>query len=187
MPRLVQGLDNKRLSGQTSVTTTAVPLTKVGDTSGAGTTFTATTVVDGVAWDLSAIEIGDVAVTSDGYKGIITAINDGADTLTIGLGWMDPNGKQGRPGGTVKPTDTSTVTIHRIAQCSSIMIKMLVANGDDVRVGLDGNARSDDYPLPAGANLMQFPPQSQKHLDVTRIFIRADSGTQTVAWIVIAQ
>ena len=165
----------------------AVPLTKVGDTSGAGTTFTATTVVDAVAWDLSAIEIGDVAVTSDGYKGIITAINDGADTLTIGAGWMDPNGKQGRRGSDVKPTDTSTVTVHRIAQCKSILIKMLAGNGDIVRVGLDGTARATDYPISAGANLMLFHPQDQKHLDVTDIFILADSGTLTAAWMVIAQ
>lgn len=187
MPRINQGLDSKRLSGQTITTTTAVPLTKIGATSSANTTFTATTVVDASAWDLSALEIGDVAVTSDGYKGVIAVIDDGADTLTIGRGWQDPEGKQGRLGGTVKPADASTVTIHRIAQCVSILLKMLVGNSDDVRVGLNGAAVATDYPVPAGANLLLFNPLGQKHIDVTDIFIRADSGTPTVAWIVSSQ
>jgi len=189
MPRIIQGLDNKRLSGQTVTTTTAVPLTKVGDTSGAGTTFTATTVVDAAAWDLSGIEVGDVAVTSDGYKGIIKAINDGADTLTLDndKGWMDPNGKQGRLGSDVKPADGSTVTIHRVAQCKSILVKMLAGNADDIRVGLNGVAVATDFPVAAGANIMLFHPQAQKHLDVTNVYIRADSGTLTAAWMVITQ
>jgi hypothetical protein len=184
MPRIIQGLDNKRMTGQTATTTT---VTKVGDTSSGNTTFTATTVVDASAWDLSGIEVGDVAVTSDSYKGVITAINDGTDTLTIGNGWQSPAGAQGRPGGTIKPTDTSTVTIHRIAQCKSILLKCLAANGGDIRIGLNGAAVATDYPLPVGANMMLFHPQNQKHLDVTDVYIRADSGTQTMAWIVQSQ
>lgn len=187
MPRIIQNIENKRLTGQVSATTTAVPLTKVGDTSGAGTTFTVTTVVDGAAWDLSAIEVGDVAVTSDGYIGEITAIDNGNDTLTIGKGWQSPRTEQGRLGGTIKPADTSTVTIHRIAQCHSILIKMLAGNSDVVRVGLNGTAVVSDYPLGAGANLLEFPAQRRGKLDVTQIYVRADSGTQTVAWMVQAR
>jgi hypothetical protein len=164
-----------------------VPLTKVGDTSSGNTTFTVTTVVDGSAWDLSAIEEGDVAVTSDGYSGEITAIDDGNDTLTIEKGWISPRTEQGRRGGSIKPTDTSTVTIHRVAQCRSILIKMLRANTDIVRVGLNGAAVVTDFPVEGGANVTIFPAQRRKHVRVTEIYVRADSGTQTVAWMVLAK
>jgi hypothetical protein len=67
------------------------------------------------------------------------------------------------------------------------MLKCLSGNGDDIRVGLNGAAVATDYPLPAGANMMLFHPQNQKHIDVTEVYIRADSGSQTMAWIISAQ
>lgn len=182
MPFTRQSLENRRKTGQTSVGTTAIPLTKVGDTSSANTTYTDTTVTDGSAWDLSAVSAGDVAVTQDGYKGIITAVDDGNDSLTVEL-WMDSAGKEG---GGVKPTDGQTVTIHRISQCTGMMVKALFANSDDVRVGLDGNARASDFPLSKGRNLNLYDENGMDKADITKVYVKADSGTQTVAWMVTA-
>ena len=64
--------DNDLTGGIANVTTSSV-----------NTVFTATTVVDASAWDLSSVEVGDVAVASGGSTGSITIIDDGADTLTV--------------------------------------------------------------------------------------------------------
>ena len=185
MPRLEHSVENNRKTGQTVVSTTAIPLTKIGDTSGAGTTFTAAGVTDAAAWDLSAVAVNDVAVTSDGYKGVITAVDDGSDNLAVRW-WVEPGGKRGSPNGDVKPADTSTVTIHRVDHCVGILVKALVGNTAVIRVGLDGNSRATDYPLSAGKTLYLFPYQTARNIDITKVFILAESGSQTVSWIVTA-
>lgn len=68
-------------------------------TSGAGTTFTDTTVTDSATWDLSAVAVDHVAVASGGSKGIITAVNDAGNVITV-ADWIPSN-----------PTDSETVTI----------------------------------------------------------------------------
>ncbi|MDP1614222.1 MAG: hypothetical protein Q8L68_00325, partial [Methylococcales bacterium] len=70
-------------SGSTSIVNAAMPITKVGAISSVNTTFTATTVVDGTAWGLSTVVAGMFAKTSGGWIGLITAVNDGTDTLTV--------------------------------------------------------------------------------------------------------
>lgn len=69
-------------------------------TSSANTTYTATTGVDGTAWDLSGVIVGMVVTTSDGKSGTITVVDDATDTITVGS-WT---------GGT--PTATATMTIR---------------------------------------------------------------------------
>ena len=61
MRRIPQSATARR-TGQTSITTAAIPVTRVGSPSGAGTTFTVTTGIDAAAWDLSAVIDGDVAM-----------------------------------------------------------------------------------------------------------------------------
>jgi hypothetical protein len=183
MNAIVQNLDNVRKTGQTTISTVATPLTKVGDTSSGNTTYTATTVTDGTAWDLSKISEGDVALSEDGYKGLITEVDDGNDILTVGPGWTAPDGKQGRLGGNVKPTDGQTLTIIRIDHCLNITIKALPANTAVLRVGTNGTAVADDYHLSAGRRFCQSR-NNKKPVDVSRVYVLAESGSQAIAWIV---
>lgn len=171
-----------RKSGQTTISTTAVPVTKVGDTSGSGTTFATTSVVDGAAWDLSGITAGEVAVTSDGYKGIITAVDDGNDTLTIGGGWMPPSGRKPDINTNIKPTNGSTVTIHRVSRAKVISIQALTGNTADVYVGKHGTATSGDKKLTAG-QILELTPDEEEFLDVTNVYAIAASGSQTAAYM----
>lgn len=53
------------------------------NTSSVNTTFTATTVADASAWDLSNIYTGTYAVASGGSKGMITVVDDVGDQLTV--------------------------------------------------------------------------------------------------------
>lgn len=67
---------------------------KMTPASGTGTTYTDTTVVDGVAWDLSAGAVGMLAVASSGKTGIVTNVNDGTDTVTV-ADWLPSNPANG--------------------------------------------------------------------------------------------
>lgn len=96
------------------------PITVIGDTSGAGTTFTATTVTDAAAWDLSAIAAGMVAKTSGEWYGLITAVDDGNDTLTVEK-W-EYRGNQGDKRAVALPAAGETVTIHRVHKCARLTL-----------------------------------------------------------------
>jgi hypothetical protein len=77
-------------------------------TSSSSTTFSGpgpSTVVDGSAWDLSAVRVGDV-VSADGSLGTVTAINDGTNTLTVDS-WDGGN-----------PSNNSVATVLRRAALS---------------------------------------------------------------------
>ncbi|MHC4608633.1 MAG: hypothetical protein ACYTAF_17130 [Planctomycetota bacterium] len=132
------------------------------------------------AIDLSGVVVGDIVVTADDYKGIITVVNNGADTLTIGAGWISPAGIQGRLGGTIKPTDGQAFRVHRISLVTSISITSDPNNTQIVYVGRDGNARTSDYPLQPGESV---GIADLRYVDVTRIYVIAASGNQTVNWI----
>ena len=183
MTAIIQSLDNVRLTGQTSVSATPVPLTKVGDTSSGNTAYATDSITDSSAGDLSAISVGDVVITQDGYKGLITAVDDGSDKVTVGAGWLAPGAERGRSTGNVKPTDGQTATIIRIARARSIMAKASSNNSDIVRFGRNGTAAATDYPRSAGLRIT-FSRYDRQPIDVSQIYIRADSGTQTVAWCV---
>lgn len=170
-----------RKSGQTTISTTAVPVTKVGNTSGAAT-FTVTSVVDAAPWDLSGVTEGEVAVTADGYKGVITAVDDGNDTLTIAGGWMPPNRRTRDVRTSIKPADGNTVTIHRVSRAKVISIQALPGNTVNIFVGKHGTATSSDKKLSPG-QILELVPDEEKYLDVIRIYVIAASGSQTVAYM----
>jgi len=181
--RLFQNVGGLRQTGQLSVSTTALPATQIVAAAGVDSpTYTATAVVNDNAIDLSGVSVGDVIVTDDGYKGLIKAVNDGADTLTLdnAIAWMDPNGKQGRLGSDVKPTDGQGFSVQRISLVQYITIGADSGNSDVVYVGRDGNARTTDYPLQPGETVGL---SDLAWVDVTRLFVLAASGTQTVNWI----
>ena len=113
--------DKGPFTGRTALNaTTATPITAIGDVSGSGTTFTATTVTDGAAWDLSAIEAGMVAKTSGGWLGLITAVNDGTGTLTVHH-W-EYRGTLGDPRAAAIPAAGETVQIHRVHKCCRLIL-----------------------------------------------------------------
>lgn len=198
MPTIHQKNSNRRVSGQTSVSTTAKGLTEI-TLSSVNTTFTNTTAVDGAAWDLSDVLEGDVLVTSDGYKGIVVSVNDGADTVTIDVGWISPdNSPRHRSNTTVMPVAGSTVRIHRLARAKSILIRAATGNGDLVYVGRDADARATDFPLDADdtlvlkSQILEIPRDiklrdSEAWIDTTRVFILAAAGTQSVSWLLGAE
>lgn len=170
-----------RLTGQTSITATPIPVTKRGDTSSAGTTFTAIAVTDSAAWDLSTITEGDVVVSSDGYKAIVKSVDDASDILTVD-GWMPPSGLTPDPRVVAqKPTDGETVTIHQISRAKRLKILALSGNSQIVYVGLDETARITDYPLAAGTDISL---EDGEYMDITRVYARSASGTQTISFIV---
>lgn len=179
--RLFQNVEGQRQTGQLSVSTTALPATQIIAAAGVDSpTYTVTTVVNDNAIDLSDVSVGEIVVTNDSYKGLVTAIDDGADTLTVGAGWQDPEGKQGRLGGTVKPTDGQSFSVQRISLSKYITVGADSGNTDIVYLGRDANARITDYPLQPGETL---PISDLKYVDVTRVFVLAASGTQTINWI----
>lgn len=181
MARILQNLRSVRKSGKTTVSTTAVPVTKIGDTSSANTTYTDTTVTDGSAWNLSAVAVNDVIKTEDGYKGLIKSVDDGNDILTVSQ-WQGPDGKKGTG---VKPTDGQTATIHRIDHCGVLMVQASLGNTDNLRIGIDGNARADDYKLVPGMTLHVSPYDDTPNIDITRVYAIAESGSQSLEWIVV--
>ncbi len=176
--RFFQNLDNVRKSGELSFSTTPTPLTQIVESSG-NTTFTDSTIVDASAWDLSDVSAGEVVVTSDGYIGLIKAVDDGADTLTISY-WQDPSGRRGSKGSNIKPADTSTVSVQRVSLSNKLTIKADEGNTDVVYVGRDGTARVTDYPLSPGESI---PIEESNGIDVTKTYMLAASGTQTVSWL----
>ena len=176
--RQYQNLSNIRQSGEQTVTTTPIPLTQI-VASSANTTFTDTSVVDGSAWTLSDVHVGEMAISSDGYIGLINSVDDGNDTVGVKW-WVDPRGKKGGRGSGVKPTDTSTVSIQRVSWSRLLTITAGAGNNAVVYVGRDGNARATDYPLQAGESL---PMEEPGGIDITNVYVLAASGSQTVAWI----
>lgn len=173
-----------RASGQTSVSTTAIPVTRVAAASSSNTTYTSTTAVDPSAWDLSGVIAGDVAVTSEGYQGIITAVDDGNDTITIGDGWQAPSGvARISNNANIKPTDSSTTTIHRVTRANRFKLMLPSDATDVVYVGRHGSASATDYPLTAGSGLPLRAGDDQKYLDISNLYVIAASGTQEINWI----
>ena len=113
--------DKGPFPGRTSLNaSTGTPITAIGDVSGAGTTFTRTTVTDGAAWDLSAVDVGMVAKTSGGWLGLITVVNDAADTLTVDH-WEYRDNLGDRRAAAI-PAAGETVQIHRVHKCKRLVL-----------------------------------------------------------------
>ena len=174
--RLKVNLGNHRKTGQTSVGTDPIPVTQVTASTAATTTYTTTTAVDSTAWTLSDVTVGDVATTSGGYIGKITAIDDANDTITVEE-WVSPRHERG---GNTKPADGTQVRIHRISLVMSISITAAETNSGVIYIGYDGTARVTDYPLQPGESVGLGDPH---YVDVTQLYARSASGTETLYWI----
>jgi len=100
------GAQSHKSSGIATVgSTTAIPLTKIASTSSSNTTFTATRVTDASSWTLTGAIAGDVAVTSDGKRGIVVST---ATNIVNVNEWVDESGNS------QIPANGSIVTIHRV-------------------------------------------------------------------------
>lgn len=138
---IIQNLESLRKTGQLSVSTTALPITQIVATAGGDSpTYTTTTVVNDNAIDLSNVLPFDYIVTADGYRGKITAANDGTDTLTVDY-WQDPAGKEG---GNVKPTDGQGYIVERIVSAKTFGLTADPDNTAVIYVGRHGTTRGAD-------------------------------------------
>lgn len=186
---LTQGIEPS--NGRTSVSSSAKPITQVGNISSSNTTFTSTSVVDATAWDLSLVEPGMLIKTSDGYRAIIDTVNDGTNTLTIrkDTGWA----KGTRPiyTGAGKPANGSTVRIHKRGACLAMIVDALDTNSADVFIGTDNTVT-----VSGGANPghpISYQPtypnhrvtmEAEKHIDLTEVWVIAASA-QEIAWVAL--
>ena len=160
--------------GQTQVTVTSAPLTKIGATSSANTTFTTTNVTDGTAWTLTAVLRGDTAVSSDGCRGIVQSA--GSNIVTVN-NWYDGAGNP------KTPTNGSTVTIHRLGYVKKLLIRADKDNAADLYVAQQGTALNTDFLMTASQELVLEAGFGQEWIDVTKIQVLAASDTQLLTWI----
>jgi hypothetical protein len=170
----ILGSQDHKSDGTVSVTgATALPITKIGATSSANTTFTEKKVTDASAWTLSSVLAGDTAVTSDGYRGVVTST--GANIVYVNR-WESIAGHVGTP------ADTSTVAIHRLSFVRRLIVKAGKTNDAIVYVGLNGTADSTNYPLNATETINIGADGNDRYIDVTRIYAIVESGTQSLSY-----
>jgi hypothetical protein len=168
--KLIVGAQAHKSSGVATCSgATPIPLTKIGLSSSANTTFTDTRVTDGTAWSLTNVAQGDVAVSSDGKRGIV--VSTGTNIVNVGQ-WVDK-------GGSIQtPANGSTVAIHRLNLVRRLWIKAPSTNIAAVYIGLYGTADSTDYPLAIGEAIEILPDGDAEWLDVTKIYQLVAGGTQ---------
>ncbi len=177
---------NHHGSGSQSVTATAKAATQIVSSTGASTTYTAATIVDAAAWDLSNVEAGDVVKTADDYRAIVLSADDGNDTITIEGGWMPPTGAGPDANkASVLPTDGNAAVVHRMNRCVRIHLSADAGNANTVFVRRGGSAPGagvyTDYPLVAGQSVT-IEADEEKYLDLTTVWLIA-AGASTVDWI----
>lgn len=140
--------DKQPKQGKQTVTATAKPLTQIGSNSSGNTTFSQQAdswrITDGSAWDLSDVEVDFVAKTSGGWKGRITAVNDGSNYVEVrqfqryGTNIPQQAAKQ--------PVDGEVVTIHKMEVCEHLILDADDANTVDIFMGFDSDvAISGDH------------------------------------------
>lgn len=161
--------------GTTSVIATgSTPLTKRGDTSPADTVFTATGMTCTGTWSQTGMAVKDIAVTSDGYVGVITALATKSVTVKE---WV--HSKTGKIG---TPANTSTVTVHRVFQCKTIKIKAGTVTA--VHVSRDGvDATTSDFILLSNESIVLQGERDSEWVDVSKINVISSSGTVSISWI----
>lgn len=188
MKRVPQSATARR-TGQTTVTTSAAPVTQIDLDSSSNTTFTTTTAVDQTSWDLSQVIAGDIVITSDNCIGIITDVNVGfggaPTTVTVGQGWScEVTGFRRNPVVTASvPAAGSTMEIHRISHAKTLRLKADPDNTDEVFIGKHGDATISDFVLEAGEHVDLVPEEPGNYVDVTQVYAIAASGTQTIDYI----
>jgi len=170
-------------SGTTSIPATpSTAVTQVGVASSINTTFTATTVVDGTAWDLSAPVAGQFAKTSDNWIGLITAVDNATDTITVKK-WVRADGSTSDG----KPADGSTVAVHRVWRCNTLKAKADNSNAAGIHLRQNVSATTSSYKLLANETITFVAEVGCKYVDATLINAISASGTLTLWWITECQ
>ena len=178
MPINVQ-YDKGPFVGYTQLTTSAKAITRTGNDSSAGTTFTASTVTDSSPWALSGIEAGMVARTSGGWTGLITDVDDASDTITV-QHWEKAGARDQRAA--ALPVAGETVTIHRVHMCRRLKIYAWSGNSAVAYIGRTaspGNTNSITISntLTHPSSVITIEPLLGKMLDLTEWYGLASSGT----------
>lgn len=178
---------NHHASGSQAVTTTAKSIVQIASSTGPTTTYTATTVVDSTAWDLSNVEAGDAITTLSGYRAIIKTVDDANDTLTIEGGWMPPSGRGPDANvSSILPADGIVAFVDRVNRCKRIHLTADAGNTNTIYIRRGGSRPGagvyTDYPLVPGASLT-IEADEEEYLDLTTVWVIA-AGTETLDWII---
>lgn len=157
-------------------------ITAQGSVSGAGTTFTATTVTDAAVWDLSTIAAGMVAKTSGGWFGLIKEVDDGSNKLTV-VNW-ELSG-HGDKRAAALPVAGETVQVHRVHKCCRIT---LWGGTNDAYLARNATPATPNWvKLSATAAEQQskvvLEPKMGKAIDVTEWYGITASGLADVYWV----
>ena len=161
-----------RSQGIATVTSTSAPITKVGATSSANTTFTTTRVTDASAWTVTAVADGDIAKTSDGHRGVI--VSTGSNLVNVDS-WRD------NAGNAKTPAAGSTVTIHRLGYVKKLLLKADADNAAPLYISQKGTAVNTDFRLHEGEQ-MTLESDDPAGVDVTLVEALS-GGSLTLCWI----
>lgn len=168
-------------TGRKTVTNTPTPITSV-NSSSLNTTFTATGIQDSSAWDLSEVEVNDIAVAEGGYAGRVTGT--GVNSVTI-AGWV-LGGIDLRGMAAAKPAAGSRVTIYKTIRAKALNVAVNTANDNTVYIGWRRDLDCDNgHPLPPrpgqpNASVTVEAPRD-RFLNLTQLWIVSGS-TQHVNW-----
>lgn len=167
--------------GVKSVNSQPTPLTAVA-TSSSTTTFTATSVTDGNAWDVSSVEPGDVVVVADEHMGFVTGT--GSNRVNV-EGWIyrgiDRRGKDPD-----RPDNGQGVTVHKRLEARQVLICSVDTNTNPIYVGFDENVTpvtghpvSQNSGQPNASLDLEAP--AGKLLNLTQIWV-VSGMLQTLKW-----
>jgi hypothetical protein len=182
-------------SGITAVGTTVMPLTQIGvPSTGATTTYTATTIVGGAgsAWDLSAITPNEIskgvwAVTADGFRARVVSATDATDTIVVEH-WVTPENVDLPEGSARFPANLGVCTLHRVNQCKRIVVTALEANSATVLIGFnsalpnDGTDGDEISATSANPNAVKVFEAIDGYIDATKLFVNCAGSGQKLTW-----
>lgn len=183
-------------SSLTTVTQTASPITKIGNSSTANTTtYTANTVVDSTAWDLSAITANEIALgvfvkTADGFMGVVTAVDNATDTVTV-KNWIRSDFLEIVSGATEKPADGNACTLYKALFANQIYMIAIEANTVNIIYGFNASLPSDgtdglELSCTAGnPNSIGIISKKDGLIDLTKLYVISASSSPKVSWIAI--
>lgn len=181
MPVITQ---KTQFNARRSISATAGLLTQRTESS-INTTYTVNSVNDSLAWDLSAVIVGDVVETGDGYKGLVSSIDDANNTVYV-QEWKRPAGTPLRRMAVDKPSNGQAAKVLVGDGCVNLIVDALETNTDDVLIGFDSSL-ADGFPIAAlGTKInhrITLNAGKDKYLNMSSVYVKAVSGTQTVAYI----
>lgn len=182
-------------SGITAVGTAVMPLTQIGVAStGATTTYTATTIVGGAgaAWDLSTITPNEIskgvwAITADGFTARVVSATDATDTIVVDH-WISPE-NVALPVRSVRiPANLGVCVLHRVNFCKRIVVTALEANSSTVFIGFnsalpnDGTDGDEISATSANSNAVKVFEAIDGYIDVTKLFVNCAGSGQKLTW-----